>query len=106
MASLDITKKNGAVVFAVRVQPGASCDEVAGEWQQAIRVRLMAPPVDDRANESLRRFLSARLKVPLAAVRIISGAHGRTKRVEVFGATSATVRALIPGNVPPPTRSQ
>jgi uncharacterized protein (TIGR00251 family) len=89
-----IVEKDGAVSFAVRIQPRASRDEIAGEWQDAVKVRLTAPPVDDRANESLRRFLAARLKVPLSAVRIAAGEHSRTKRVEVRGATVAAIRAL------------
>jgi len=91
---VQITEKDGAVSFAVRVQPRASRDEIAGEWQDALKIRLTAPPVDDRANEALRRLLAARLKVPLSAVRIAAGEHSRTKRVEVRGVTAGAVRAL------------
>jgi hypothetical protein len=91
---VQITEKNGAVSFAVRVQPRASRDEIAGEWQDALKIRLTAPPVDDRANEALRRLLAARLKVPLSAVRITAGERSRTKRVEVRGVSAGAVRAL------------
>ena len=91
---MQITEKDGVVSFAVRVQPRASRDEIAGEWQDALKIRLTAPPVDDRANEALRRLLAARLKVPLSAVRIAAGEHSRTKRVEVRGVTAGAVRAL------------
>jgi uncharacterized protein (TIGR00251 family) len=91
---VDITEKDGVVTFMVRVQPRASRDEVGGEYQDALKIRLTAPPVDDRANEALRKLLAARLKVPLAAVRIASGKRGRTKRVEILGATSAMIRGL------------
>jgi uncharacterized protein (TIGR00251 family) len=89
-----ITEKDGAISFVVRVQPRASRDEIVGENQDALKIRLTAPPVDDRANEALRKFLAARLKVPLAAVRIASGERSRTKRVEVTGVTVATIRGL------------
>jgi uncharacterized protein (TIGR00251 family) len=92
---LQITEKIGGVSFAVRVQPRASRDEIAGEWQDALKVRLTAPPVDDRANEALRRLLAARLKVSLSAVRIASGERSRTKRVEISGVTAGAVRALV-----------
>ena len=82
------------VSFAVRVQPRASRDEFAGEWQEGLKIRLTAPPVDDRANGALRRFLAASLKVPLSAVRIAAGERSRTKRVEVRGVTPDAVRAL------------
>ena len=91
---MQITEKDGVVSFAVRVQPRASRDEIAGEWQDALKIRLTAPPVDDRANEALRRLLAARLKVPLSAVRIAGGERSRTKRVEVRGVTAGAVRAL------------
>jgi uncharacterized protein (TIGR00251 family) len=91
---VQITEKDGVVSFAVRVQPRASRDEIAGKWQEGLKVRLTAPPVDDRANEALRRFLAASLKVPLAAVRIAAGERTRTKRVEVRGVTPEAVRTL------------
>jgi uncharacterized protein (TIGR00251 family) len=91
---MQITKKDGSVSFAVRVQPRASRDEIAGEWQEGLKIRLTAPPVDDRANEALRRLLADRLKVPLSAVRIAAGERSRTKRVEVRGVTAEAVRAL------------
>jgi uncharacterized protein len=82
------------VSFSVRVQPRASRDEIAGVWQDGLKIRLTAPPVDDRANEALRRLLATRLNVSLSAVRIASGEHSRTKRVEVRGVSAAAVRAL------------
>ena len=91
---MQINEKDGVVSFAVRVQPRASRDEFAGKWQDGLKIRLTAPPADDRANEALRQLLAARLKVPLSAVRIAAGGHSRTKRVEVRGVTAAMVLAL------------
>jgi len=91
---LEIAEKDGMVSFSVRVQPRASRDEIVGEWQDGLKIRLTAPPVDDRANEALRRLLATRLNVSLSAVRIASGEHSRTKRVEIRGASPAAVRAL------------
>ena len=91
---MRITVKDGSVIFAVRVQPRASRDEIVGEFQDALKIRLTAPPVDDRANEALRKLLAASLKVPLAAVRIASGERSRTKRVEIRGVAATAIRAL------------
>jgi len=91
---IEVRESVGGVSFLVRVQPRASRSEIAGEWQGGLRVRLAAPPVDDRANEALRRLLAERLNVPVAAVRIAQGHHSRSKRVEIHGATAAQVRSL------------
>ena len=91
---MKIAEKDGTVSFAVRVQPRASCDEIVGEYQDGLKIRLTAPPIDDRANEALRKLLASRLKVPLAAVRITSGHRSRAKHVEVHGVTAAMIRRL------------
>ncbi len=69
MRMIEVRQSAGHVTFLVRVQPNASRSELAGEWQGALRVRLAAPPLEDRANDALRRFLADRLSVPLSAVR-------------------------------------
>jgi len=91
---VQIAEKDGTVSFAVRLQPRASRDEIVGEYQDGLKIRLTAPPVDDRANEALRKLLASRLKVPLAAVRIASGERSRTKRVVIDGVTAAMIRGL------------
>ena len=93
--AIVIAAANGKVSFTVHVQPRASHDEIAGEYGGSLKIRLIAPPVEDRANKSLRELLAARLNVPLAAVKIVSGEHSRTKRIEIAGVTTATIRALI-----------
>ena len=91
---MQITEKNRKLSFLVRVQPRATRDEIAGEYQGGLKIRLTAPPVDDRANETLCKLLASRLKVPLAAVRIASGLRSRTKRIEIHGATAAMIQGL------------
>lgn len=92
---MQINEKNGIVSFAVRVHPRASRNEIAGEYQDGLKIRLTAPPLDKRANEALRELLASRLNVPLAAVRIASGERSRTKRVEIHGVTAAMIRGLL-----------
>ena len=84
---IEIQKRGGEIVFAVRVSPRASRNGIAGEYQGALKIQLTAPPVDDRANDALRRLLAERLKVPVSAVRILAGEKSRTKRVSIAGVT-------------------
>jgi len=92
---LKTHSERGSVSFAVRVQPRASKNEVAGLMDGALKIRLQAPAVEDRANEALCEFLAEILKRPKSAVRILAGDRSRTKRVEVFGVTAAQVEALL-----------
>ena len=83
------------MILPVRVQPRASKDEIAGAMGGALKVRLRAPAVEGRANEALCEFVAELLKTPKAAVRILSGHHSRSKRVEVRGVTEQQILALV-----------
>lgn len=69
--------------FWVQVKPGAresGLEEGAdGLW----RARVRAPPVDGKANEELVGLVAARFGCPRGAVRILAGASGRRKWVEI-----------------------
>jgi uncharacterized protein len=92
---LNLQERNGVVVVAVRVQPQASRDEVVGEMDGALRVRLQAPAVENRANEALCEYLADLLKTPKSAVRILSDDRSRTKRLEIRGVTKQQLLALL-----------
>jgi uncharacterized protein len=92
---MEIKERDGAVQIAVRVAPKASRDSIEGECNGALKVRLTAPPVDDRANDALCELLAERLKVPVSAVRIVAGQKSRTKRVSIVGVSRAQVVALV-----------
>lgn len=80
--------------FAVRVQPRASRDELAGERAGALVVRLKAPPAEGAANAALVRFLAKSLGVSVSAVEILRGALQRNKLVRVRGVRGSQVAAL------------
>jgi len=85
----------GTVTLSVRVQPRASKDEIAGTLEGALKIRLRAPALENRANQALVEFLSSLLKTSKSAVRIQSGEHGRNKRVEIRGVTRRQVLDLL-----------
>jgi uncharacterized protein len=92
---LEVEEREGAVIFSTRVQPRASKDGIAGEMGGALKVRLRAPAVEDRANEALVEFLARLLKRPRSAVRILSGERSRTKRIEIHGVTRQQILGLL-----------
>ena len=97
MSFLDISedRERGTVTFTVRVQPRASREEIVGAVEGTLKVRLLAPAVENRANEALVEFLASLLKTSKSAVRIRSGEQSRVKRVEIFGVTAQQVRSLL-----------
>ena len=92
---LEIQERDGTTIFSVRVQPRASKDELAGEMNGTLKIRLQAPAVENHANGALIEFLAELLKTPKSAVRILSGDRSRIKRIEIRGVTGQQIRALL-----------
>ena len=97
MAFLDITedRARGTLTLTVRKQPRASTDEIAGSIEGALKIRLRAPAVENRANEALVQFLADILKTSKSAVRIRRGEQSRTKHVELSGVTRQQIEGLL-----------
>jgi uncharacterized protein len=86
--------KDGAIL-TVHIQPRASTTECVGIHNDAIKIRVAAPPVDGAANDALIRFLANRFSIPYTSVRIHSGAGGRHKRVLLKGTAAQLVLARL-----------
>jgi uncharacterized protein len=81
--------------LAIRVQPRAKRDEVAGERAGAVVIRVGAPPVDGKANEAAIRLIAARVGVPRSAIRIVRGESARDKLVRIDGLSADEARAAL-----------
>jgi hypothetical protein len=79
----------------VRLQPRAARNEIAGERDGALVVRLTAPPVENRANEALCRLLADELGIARTRVSILRGARSRDKVVQVEGLGTAQIVAAL-----------
>ncbi|MCL5428671.1 MAG: DUF167 domain-containing protein [Chloroflexi bacterium] len=87
--------KHGAAL-AIRVTPRARKDEIVEILaDQTIKIRLTAPPVEDKANEALIEFLAKVLDVPRSKVEIVAGARGRDKLVSILDLKSSEAQARI-----------
>jgi hypothetical protein len=79
---------DGVLVVSVHAQPGAKRTEVAGVHGDALKIRVAAPALEDRANEALIAFIADRLGVARRDVTLVSGAKSRAKRFEIRAAAS------------------
>jgi uncharacterized protein (TIGR00251 family) len=92
---IEIVERDGGVILAVRVISRGSRNAIEGTYGEALKVRLTAPALENRANDALRRLLAERLNVPLVAVRIVAGEKSRTKRISISGMTRGKIIELL-----------
>ncbi|MES0329332.1 MAG: DUF167 domain-containing protein [Dehalococcoidales bacterium] len=83
--------------LAVRIQPCATSNEVAGMSQETLRLKIAAPPQKGRANRELVAFLSQRLGLKRNSVEILSGHTARNKVIRIRGLSKEEVlKRLLP----------
>ena len=81
--------------LTVRLQPRARRDEVVGERDGVVVIRVSAPPVDGKANAALCRLIAKRAGVAPSRVEIVRGHTAREKVVRVEGIDLAGLRAAL-----------
>jgi uncharacterized protein (TIGR00251 family) len=80
------------LTIRVRVQPRAQRDELAGVRDGALVVRVVAPPVDGRANAAVCKLIARAVGVPPSRVSIVRGATARDKVLRIEGVDAAAAR--------------
>lgn len=67
----------------MRVQPRSQREGIEAVHDGRLKVRLSAPPVDDKANTALLTLLAREFKVPRQSIRITHGVHSHHKTVSL-----------------------
>jgi len=82
---LQLTERNGGVVLAIKVVPGASRDRIAGEYGGALKVTVSQAPERGAANKAVIALIAEALGVPTAQVEITRGHTSPRKEVVIRG---------------------
>ncbi len=72
-------------VIKIYLQSRASKNEVVGRYRDGIKVKVMAPPVEGEANETLIRFLARTWNLRTSQIEILKGHHSRKKTLRISG---------------------
>ena len=89
-----IDREARTVTLSLHVQPNARENRVVGPFGDALKVKIAAPALDNRANAALVRFLAGEFGVPSARVAIRRGLGSRNKLVEISVPDAGAARLL------------
>jgi uncharacterized protein (TIGR00251 family) len=92
---IEIHDTPSGATFAVKIHPRARKNGITGELDGALKIALMAPPVEGKANAACIEFLAKLLKVPRASVTIASGESSRRKVIRVSEWSAAELRQRL-----------
>lgn len=90
-----VTPSSDGPLLRVRVQPRASRNEVVGWQDDALRVRVTAPPADGLANRAVTDLLARALRLPASQIALVRGAASRDKLFRVARLSAADVRLRL-----------
>lgn len=79
----------------VKAVPNAPRSQIAGWTGDTLKVKVHAPALDGRANDTLCEFLAEELGLKRSAVTLVQGAKSRQKLVEVAGLSLEQVKASL-----------
>ena len=71
------------LLLELRVQPRAKRELVDGLYGERLRVRITAPPVDNKANGAIVALFAHEFGVPQQRVTLVQGEKGQNKTVAV-----------------------
>lgn len=71
------------MLIEVHVIPKASKNEITPQGTNSYKVKLTAPPTDNKANEQLISLISKSFHCPKSAVKIIKGLNSRKKLLQI-----------------------
>jgi uncharacterized protein len=88
-------RATGAWLLELHIQPGAKSTGVVGEHGDRLKLKISAPPVDNKANAFLLDWVASQLGMPKSAISLVRGAASRQKTVSVSGANTLKLLSQI-----------
>lgn len=87
--------KNESCSLHIRIQPGASQNKVVGYENGVLQLRIMAPPVEGKANRKTIEFVADLLDVPPSFITIKTGLAARQKTLTISGLSTERLKELL-----------
>ena len=84
-----------SVSLSVHVQPKASRTRIAGLHGEALKLCIISPPVDGKANAAVIQFFAKLFQIPKAAVTLASGEASRDKRLILAEVSMTQAEAVL-----------
>ncbi len=95
MAVRLVVQKDGSVLLAVKVVPGASRQRVVGAHGDVLKVAVTAPPEAGKANKAVCELLAEALGLRPADVTIHAGGGTPFKTIRVAGLNACELRVRL-----------
>ena len=90
-----VVETEGGCIVSLKVIPRSSKNQIVGEEQGSLKIKLRAPPVEGAANEALLKFLAKIFKIPKNSLSLMSGHQSKHKKVKIQGLKALEVLEVL-----------
>ncbi len=90
-----LKKHEGTVSLSLYIQAGAKKNQIVGEHDSRLKVKIAAPPIEGRANEEILAFFRRIFSLSKSQVSLIRGATTKLKVLELAGVSPGEVLVRI-----------
>ena len=90
---MSVKQSDDGILVNLKIVPNSSKNDIVPE-EEFIKVKIMAQPIEGKANKALIEFLSKRFKLPKTSIEIIKGETTKEKTL-FFRTTDAEKQSLI-----------
>jgi uncharacterized protein len=92
---IDIKERPQGLFLRVYVQPRASKNQIVGAHQNALKIKLSAPPVEGAANKQCLEVLAKALGISKSTISITGGLTSRHKEICIKPQDPAHLKRMI-----------
>jgi uncharacterized protein len=92
---LQVSETGAGLTVRLHVLPRAKRGELAGLHNGALKVKVMAPPVENAANRAIIDFFSELLGISKSNLKILAGTKSREKLLQIKGLSIVDFMNLI-----------
>ena len=90
----NFQKTEYGLIIRIKIIPNSSKNELIWE-NDALKVKIMAQPIENKANKALVEFLAKKLKIAKSKIEIIKGELNKEKTLLIHNIDEENFRNLI-----------
>lgn len=85
---------DNGIVLKIKAVPNSSKNEICGILDDALKVKIKAPAVENKANEELVKYFSKLLKLPKSSVVLKAGGTSKLKTLYIENCTIDKIKQV------------
>jgi len=93
-----IKEYDNGIIINLHVIPNAKKNEIVGEHNNKLKIKIISPPVEGSANKEIIKFLSKKLKINKSKITILAGEKNREKRISLENINKEEFYKIFGGN--------